>query len=302
MNTTTKNYQPLLYEVVNFGGTELQIIRRIYDRNQSVKSVAISEHQCSEAGQSLVEVLLTISIFIIGVITVGTLIIDANVSSRQGVERTQAITLAREGLEAARSLRDADFDNLTTGAHGLALSNSKWIFSGTSDAQNQFTRVVTVTDIDIDTKKIDSTVTWQFSTARQNSVTLIDYLTDWNQTQGDAGNMRIDITGTALGNSNRELQGVKIENLGTASITIDKMAVFWDTAPLIQEVKINGVVDWSGAQSSGALLDITNVILTASSGLLPIDRLFFDASMTGTHFVVKFIMTDTSTKYVIVNP
>lgn len=265
----------------------------------------------SQAGQSLLEALLAIGIFVIGVATTGVLVIDANVASRQGIERAQAIALAREGLEAARSLRDADFDNLTAGAHGIALASSKWTFSGASDAQNQFTRVVTITDIAADTKKIESSVTWQFSAARQGSVILTDYLTDWNQTQGDAGNLRIDIAAAAFGASNTELQGVKIENLGTSSIAIDTITVSWDTAErLIQEININGTVVWSstgpgtpsGAQASGTVLDISNYTLAASSGLVPITRFLFNGSMAGAHFVIKFTMTDASTKYVIVNP
>lgn len=127
-------------------------------------------------GQSLIEALVALSVFILGTATIGFLILDANVASRQGIERTEAVLLAREGLEAARSIRDANFNNLTAGAHGIMLSSNRWIFSGTSDTQDQFTRIITIEDIDSKRKKITSQINWQFSSQRQDSVSLTTYL------------------------------------------------------------------------------------------------------------------------------
>ncbi|MEW5908095.1 MAG: hypothetical protein AB1643_02865 [Patescibacteria group bacterium] len=129
-------------------------------------------------GQSLVELLVAMSFFVLAVATIGFLILDADVSSRQGIERMQAILLVKEGLEAARSIRDYQFNDLTAGNHGILLSGNRWIFSGTSDIQDQFTRVVTVEDIDVKRKKITSQVIWQFSPQRSDSVSLVTYLTN----------------------------------------------------------------------------------------------------------------------------
>lgn len=263
----------------------------------------------SRSGQSLIEVLIALSIFVVGIATIGFLVLDANVSSRQGVERTQATLLAKEGLEAARSIRDADFDNLTAGGHGIALSGNKWTFSGTSDTQDQFTRVVIVTDIDVDTKQVQSQVTWQFTQARQNSVALTDYLTDWNQTQGNAGRLSVDISNAALEGGNRRLEGIKIQNTGTSSITTDKITVWWNNSRLIEEIRIKSTTVWKhdgagtpdGRQPSGTELDIDNYALAQGSGTHDITRIVFNGSMTGTDFMIKFIMTDGSTKYVLVD-
>lgn len=165
--------------IINFGAPKLQIIRRIFDLNKSVKSVINPFNLRSEAGQSLIEVLVALAVFTLGIATIGFLALDANVSSRQGVERTQATLLSKEGLEAARSIRDADFDNLTAGTHGIVLSGNKWIFSGTSDIQDQFIRSITIEDISAKEKKITSNISWQFSQQRPNSVSLVTYLTDW---------------------------------------------------------------------------------------------------------------------------
>lgn len=264
----------------------------------------------SQKGQSLVEVLIALGVFVLGIATIGFLVLDANVSTRQGVERTQATLLAKEGLEAARSIRDADFDNLTAGPHGIVLSGNKWIFSGTSDIQDQFTRAITISDIDIDTKKVDSTISWQFTQARQNSVTLTDYLTDWNQTHGNAGELSVDISAAVLGGGNKRLQGIKIQNTGSGSIAIDKMTIWWSNSQLIEEIKIvntsiwkyNGAGTPDGRQPSGTELDADNYTLASGSGWQEITRIDFDGVMVGATFIIKFIMSDGSTKYALVEP
>lgn len=261
----------------------------------------------SQKGQSLVEVLIALAVFIAGVATIGFLVLDSNVASRQGIERTQATLLAKEGLEAARSIRDADFDNLTAGSHGIALSGNKWIFSGTSDTQNQFTRTVTITNINVDTKRVDSAVTWQFTQARQNSVRLTDYLTDWNQTQGQAGNLSVDIGNAVLDGTYKLLQGITIQNTGMGSITIDRMTVWWNNSQLIERIRINNTNVWvwngagtpNGRQPSGTELNINNVVLAQGSGVKNINNISFNGSMLGATFIIKFIMSDGSTKYVL---
>lgn len=266
----------------------------------------------SQDGQSLVELLVAIGVFVVGTVLLGLLALDANIASRQGLERTQAVLLAKEGLEAVRSLRDGDFDTISAGTHGLALSANKWTLSGTFDAQDQFSRSVTISDIDIDAKKVVSTVTWQFSGSRQNSVTLTDYLTDWNQTQGAAGKLELDISGANVSASpdTFRLLGIKIRNIGSSSVIIDKITTWWDLTPQIKEIVINAVAVWSdigpgtptGNQSSGTEINISDVTLTANSAWINIDKFHFDASMTGATFIIKFIMTDSSTKYILVKP
>ena len=261
-------------------------------------------------GQSLIEVLVALGVFVVGIATIGFLVLDANISSRQGVERTQAILLAKEGLEAARSIRDADFDNLTAGTHGIAIAGNTWTFFGTSDSQDQFTRVVTITDIDVDTKQVQSQVTWQFTEARQNSVTLTDYLTDWNQTHGNAGELSVDVSAAEIGGGNRELQKIKIQNISGSDITIDKITVWWTNSQLIEEIKIDGTRVWkhnsegspNGKQPSGTELDIEDFVVSTGAGQLNIDKFRFNGSMSGVTFIIKFIMGDLSTNYVLVEP
>jgi len=258
----------------------------------------------TQKGQSLIEVLVALGVFVVGVVAIGFLVIDASISFRQANERTQAILLAKEGLEASRSIRDADFDNLTPGLHGIALSDNKWLFLGSLDVQDQFTRIINITDVDADIKKIESTISWQFTEARQNSVSLITYLTDWNQTQGKAGDLLVDITSATLSGDNKELQGLTIENSDNSDIVIDKMTVWWNNSSLLSRIRIDDIdvfnVSSSDGVSSGTEIDITNFTLTQGSGIKNINTLRFSEIMTGSDFTIKFIMTDNSTKYILV--
>lgn len=141
----------------------------------------------NQSGQSLIEVIIAIFIFSLGIATVGMLVLDANVTSRQGIERTKATFLAEEGLEAARSIRNSSFVNLTEGSHGATTTSGTFSFSGTSDVSDQFTRVVTVENIDAMQKKVTSLVTWPFLPLRPGSVTLVTRLANiftkfWFQT------------------------------------------------------------------------------------------------------------------------
>jgi len=262
--------------------------------------------EIDEKGQSLVEVLVALGVFVIGVVAVGVLVIDAGTASRQGVERTQAVLLAREGLEAARSIRDADFDNLSSGSHGVVLSGDTWGFSGTSDTQDQFTRTITITSLDVDTKQVESSVTWQFTEARQSSVVFTDYLTDWNQTHGNAGELSVNIDDVEI--NNKKLEDLKIENTGGSDITIDKITVWWDNSNLIEKIRVDGDDIWKhngegtpdGQQPSGTELDVVDYTVEAGEGLYNIDEFRFDNSMSGTAFIILFTMTDGSTKYVLI--
>ena len=116
-----------------------------------------------EKGQSLIELMIAMGVFVLMVSTVAWLIIDVYLADRAGRERMEATLLAQEGIEAVRSMRDSDFDNLIAGTYGLTLSGSNWLFSGSSDSHDQFTRQIVVSDVtgaidQTDIKKVESRV------------------------------------------------------------------------------------------------------------------------------------------------
>jgi len=153
-------------------------------------------------GQSVVEVIVAVAIFIIIAGSSVIAILGSLSSTRLAEEETQASLIAVEGLEAVESIRNQDWDNLTNGNYGLSKSGGTWTFSGSSDdpdGTGKFSRIVTINDverdgngdivtsggtIDEDTKSVTSTITWDFTPTRQNTVTLTSFLTNWQKGSG----------------------------------------------------------------------------------------------------------------------
>jgi len=133
-------------------------------------------------GQSLIELLIAMGVFILVISVIAFLVIDAYVADRLGKELTQATFLAEQGLEVARSIRNNDWSSLSVGDHGIATLGGSWTFSGTSDTVDKFTRVVTVETIDSTRKKVTSQITWDLTDLRPQDVSLVEYLTDWGET------------------------------------------------------------------------------------------------------------------------
>ncbi len=164
-----------------------------------------------EMGFSILEVILASALLLIlgsGAVIV---VIQGLNSNRQGAEFTVANQFASEGIEAVKSIKDQAYGNLTAvnaNPRGATRSASNvWSFKGdnTSDllfhnSSDNFIRAIKVEPVnrdavppvgnivpaptgtsDPDTKKITSTVTWNFNSARAETLSLISYLSDWRK-------------------------------------------------------------------------------------------------------------------------
>ncbi|MBU4370069.1 prepilin-type N-terminal cleavage/methylation domain-containing protein, partial [Patescibacteria group bacterium] len=60
----------------------------------------------NQSGQSLIELLIALGVFVLVVTAINFLSLDTYVADRAGGERTQATFLAKEGIEAAISISD----------------------------------------------------------------------------------------------------------------------------------------------------------------------------------------------------
>lgn len=138
-----------------------------------------------EKGQSLIELLIAIAIFVIVVSSFAFFLLDSYAGGRLAEEITVADFLAEEGMEAVRSIRDDSWDSLIAGDHGLAISANTWILQGSqedlSDQFNKGLRKITIEDIDSERKKITSRITWEFTPDRAQEVCLVTYLTNWQK-------------------------------------------------------------------------------------------------------------------------
>jgi len=98
-------------------------------------------------GQSFIELLVAIGIFAMISSTVVVMVLDSYLNDRQGKERSQATVLAQEGMEAARSIRDNFWIDLTNGTHGLDSSSGYWKFSSSPKNIGKFTQSITIEDV-----------------------------------------------------------------------------------------------------------------------------------------------------------
>jgi len=253
-----------------------------------------------QAGQSLAEIIIAVGVFAIGMATVGMLVLNAQSSSIRSIERTKAVFLAKEGLEAIRSIRNGDYDYITDGTYGIALSGGRWTLSGASDSQDKFTRTVSITSLDVDTKRIESNVSWQSQSGPPGNVVYSEQLADWEQTQGQGGELDVDISRADLAYSKDSLRKIKIRNIGSSAITIDRMAVWFNGGSLIRGIRIDGndIFGPGGGAPSGTELNVNDVVLNSGSDWKTINFINFSGSAENTDFIIKFIMTDGSTRYV----
>lgn len=139
----------------------------------------------SETGQSLIELLIAIGVFIVIISSLAFFILNSYVSGRLAEEVTKANFLAEEGIEATISIRDNTWNNLIEGYHGLAIFGNNWVFQeAQEDINSQLKggiRTIKIENIGSDRKKVTSQITWQFIEAESQEVQLVTYLTNWQK-------------------------------------------------------------------------------------------------------------------------
>lgn len=132
-------------------------------------------------GFSLIEVILASSLFALLVTALAGAFIFGQESTALAGSRSRAVMLAEEGLEASRNIRDQGFNDLAVGTHGLSISGNQWVFSGTQDTSDIFTRSIEIESVDSKRKMVTSTVNWQQTESRTGTVSLVTRLTSWLQ-------------------------------------------------------------------------------------------------------------------------
>lgn len=149
-----------------------------------------------QKGLGIIELITAMGIFVIFATTAITTLLHTYNVGRLGNEQTLAEIYAQEGIEAVRSIKNRAWTNITAGTYGLSTSGGQWSFSGTSNTSGKFTRQIVVTqgqrngsnDIvdsggttDLNLFKATSTVTWNFSPSRSESVSYATYLTSFRR-------------------------------------------------------------------------------------------------------------------------
>lgn len=148
-------------------------------------------------GFSLIEVILAVAIFAIFATGIAGVIVTGFTGGRQGEEQTKATQYAAEGLEAVRSIKNQAFGNLVaTASSGVTRFGGVWSLFNTNNTFEKYIRTIAISNAvrdssgnivasggtdDLKTKKVTSTVSWAASGARNDSVVLSTYLSDFRK-------------------------------------------------------------------------------------------------------------------------
>ena len=151
-----------------------------------------------QRGQSILEVIIAMAIFSLVAASLIGFIMGGDQALLQGGDQARAVSLAQEGIEAVRSIRDNAWNNLVYNQSAVNDSAGHWNFSGegTTETFGKFIRTISFSDVcrnslnqivdcpgaytDVQSKKIAVDVTWPVRFGITNSVQKIAYLTNWN--------------------------------------------------------------------------------------------------------------------------
>ena len=202
-------------------------------------------------GISLIEVLIAISIFTLTVASLGTVGLSGAMMANGSIERYRGVLLAKEGVEALRTLRAENFSQLTPGTYGLIFTGGKWQLSATPDVTDKFSRTVTISQVGTSRLRATVDVSWTLPSGGTTSVhaaTFIDQLygAQWNQTT------ETDFTGG-------KLNGTEVVSTGDGAVQLE-MNGDW-TKP-----KEYMTYDMSDIGTVSAMKESDGVLYIASAG------------------------------------
>lgn len=134
-------------------------------------------------GSALIELLIASGVFLVGTLSLFTLVLGSGPLIYETTRNKQATDYAREGLEITRLMRDQRWETLTNGTYGLELVNGNWVLAGSSSQSNELTRSITIAEVSAYSKRITSTVSWAPGANRNATVRLETIVTNWQSTQ-----------------------------------------------------------------------------------------------------------------------
>jgi type II secretory pathway pseudopilin PulG len=167
----------------------------------------------NKRGQSLIEVIVAISIFALVSATLVSMVVGGYSASRQGGQSTEAEALAEQGIEAVRAIRDGAWNKNIYATSAVEVLGAEWAYTGEGSTEiiGDYTRTISFNDVcrnssqdivdcpgdfvDAQTKQVVAKVSWMNLAGGTNSVEKIAYITDWDS--GDwIQDTTSDFTGT----------------------------------------------------------------------------------------------------------
>ena len=149
----------------------------------------------TKKGMGLIEIIIVSAVLSIGLLSIISFLIFSRGVTFEAGRKTVAVSLAEEGIEAVRSIRDENWSSVSaSGTYYPVISGNKWILTVTDPGpiNNLYTRVVIIEGVsrdanddisglgslDPDTKKLTSRISWTES-GRNKQIELVTYISNF---------------------------------------------------------------------------------------------------------------------------
>lgn len=252
-------------------------------------------------GVTIVEAVVAIAVFALIASVAYRTYTAANFLAERADQKSEALWLAEEGIEATRAIRNQNFSTLTAGNKGIALSGNAWTFSGTSDMANGFLRTIAIGVIDADTRSATSTVSWSDRGAT-STVSLSTILTNWRKVDLASNHLTINTSNACVYTlDSRYLGGITLVADSTGgALSVTRIQASWvSTTRTLNQVVTTGATYWTGTASSGTTITLTTPITISAGGSVPV-YFRWDGSVSGKTFTLNFFFADGSSKSVTI--
>ena len=132
-------------------------------------------------GFSLVEILLTVSIFTMTILAIASFLSTNDNSLKYSSQYNEANYYLIQGLEAVKNISDNSYSGLNNGTYGLMESGSVWQLLGSSDNINGYIRKVIITSPDAFSKNVTTQIQWLNANNQIQTVSANLTLKNWNR-------------------------------------------------------------------------------------------------------------------------
>lgn len=276
------------------------------------KLLANNSETHRSAGFTLIELLLYVALtalFLSGLIIFSWDVLYSRQKSvaQQSVEQSARFVMARIQYEANRSSdmtvvnpTELVFDT-TTGTISLQLNDSALELDGVPLTNNQ----VVVTDFsvtDLSTSETNAVAihleleTVQTSNKSYQADISVSATFELQGAFKESRSMLVDMTNLAVSGSN-QITGIQFENTSQNPISLDQIELLWSNlggSVQVTAIQINGgSEEWSGAQSSGSVIDINDLVVSPNN-TVDLDYFSFNSSIAGGEFEVRYYLADGS--------
>jgi hypothetical protein len=245
-------------------------------------------------GQSLLEIMVAIAVFAMGVVTIAYLLFEGQSVHLDNALSLRARMLAQEGIAVAGSLLARDFEAVPEGVYGI---NSDYSLAEGGDTEGGFEREITVTGAG-ENKKVAARVGWQGFGGRERSISIETLFSDWRQRSGAAKELNVHTD--AVSSTGASLSGITFGNAGASDIAIEALEVEWNGDSAVSSVMMDGASLFAASTTtvpvgSGGEVDITDFAVPAHSDHA-MEIAFTDT--VPADLLIVFVLNDSSRRYV----